>query len=295
MTPARRPAAVLLLLAVVLGGVLVLRPTGTTLAAWSDEVTVAVPTLRTGGVRLEVAPAGTGTTATIGMTGEVAGTWRPSSVRGTADGRALAGSELAGSRIEYRVATGATGTCPTGPATYTVLPSGAATSFPVSGADQLSGARTVCLTFVPSDGTRTRLAGRTLSFTTSIDGVSAAPATWTAVGTWTVNQRLAPGASVSGPSCTPDHPRVVLGWGWERGGLGVDPSRWSLQAETAAGWNEVRSVAGANRSVALSPSEFNGGQSGTHRVRVVAVLPDGTTIAGTTTTTLTIQGAIQCG
>src|SRR5690606_6283999 len=105
-----RLTACLLALAVVLGGVLLLRPSESTLAAWSDEAAVPVAQLRTGGVQVDVAAPGSGTTATLGMSGATSGTWRPASVSVTSGGRALTGAELAGSRVDYRLA-GTNGAC----------------------------------------------------------------------------------------------------------------------------------------------------------------------------------------
>lgn len=298
MTTTKRLTSVVLLLALVLAGVLVLRPTGATLAAWSDEVTVAVPTLRTGGVSMDVTSA-TGTTATVAMGGDVAGTWRPTTVRVSVDGRALTGAELSGSRVEYRVAA-AGATCPTTAPTFSAAPSGPATTFPVTGGAPLSGARTMCLSVVPSDQTRIALAGRTLSVATTIDGVTVAPTTWTTTGSWAADHRMPAGPSVTGPSCSRGflNQVVTLGWSWDRAGLGQDVSRWSVQVEDRGSWREVKSVAARSTSTTISPYESNFIQFETYTMRVAAVLPDGTTIPSTTTTDVRIEriglGAAYC-
>ncbi|WP_324653515.1 hypothetical protein [Georgenia sp. H159] len=292
MTTTKRLTAVVLLLALVLAGVLVLRPTGSTLAAWSDEVTVTVPTLRTGGVRMDVTPSA-GTTATVGMSGDVSGTWRPSTVRVSVDGRALTGAELTGSRVEYRVAA-AGGTCPTTAATYTATPSGTATDVPVTGGQPLAGARTLCLTFVPTDRIRIELGSRTVSFATTLDGVTVAPATWTTTGSWATELRVTPGPSVTGPTCSSIHPRVTLGWDWNRAGMSVDVARWSVQVADGGTWREVATLMPAQRTVTVGPSDFTGHDAGTHTVRVVAVLTDGTTVPGTTHTEIRIDGTVTC-
>lgn len=297
MTIAKRLTAAGLLLAVVLAGLLVLRPAQTTYAAWSDEVTVPVPTLQTGGVRLEVVPAG-GTAATVAMAGDTAGTWRPTQVRVSVDGRDLTGTELAGSRIEYRLA-GTDSSCPTGAATYTATPSGSATSFAVTGGDRLDGARTLCLTLVPSDTVRIQYGERTLSLTTSIDGVST-PATWTAAGTWAAEQQLPAGPSVSGPTCSRGflNQRVTLDWSWDRAGLSQNVSHWALQVEDRGTWHEVRSLGANRREAVITPYDAGFIAFSTFHLRVVAVLPDGTTIPSTDTTKVRVErlglGAAYC-
>ena len=300
MTVSKRLIAGLLALAVVLGGVLVLRPTETTLAAWSDEVTVDLPALHTGGVRMDVTPAaGTGSSATLGMSGDAAGTWRPSAVRVLLDGRALTGAELAGSTIEYRVA-GSGGTCsPPTPATYTARPSGSATSFPVTGGADLNGRRTLCLTFTPSDQVRIQLGGRALSVTTAIEGV-AAGSTWTAASEWAATQQLPAAPTVSAPTCTAGflNQSVSLGWDWDRAGLSQDVRRWSVQVEDRGTWREVDSLSAGSRSARISPYDSGFVNFSTYTLRVAAVLPDGTSIPAPAGTQVRIErigiGAAYC-
>lgn len=298
MTIAKRLTATGLLLAVVLAGMLLLRPTETTYAAWSDEVTVAVPTLQTGGVRLDVTP-GSGTAATVAMAGDTSGTWRPAEVRVSVAGRDLTGAELAGSRIEYRLA-GAGDSCPTGGASYTAAPSGSATSFAVTGGERLDGPRTLCLTFVPSDTMRIQYGEHKLSLTTSIDGVSAAPATWTAAGSWSADHRMPAGPSASGPQCSRGflNQRVTLSWGWDRAGLNQDVSHWALQVEDRGTWREIQSLGAGRREAAITPYDSRFIEFSTFNLRVVAVLPDGTTIPSADTTRVRVErigiGAAYC-
>ncbi|TNC18542.1 hypothetical protein FHE66_06360, partial [Georgenia sp. 311] len=285
-----RPTAVVLLLALLLGGALVLRPSGTTLAAWSDEVVVTVPALRTGGVRVDVAPSGS-TSATIAMSGDVHGTWQPSAVRVGVDGRALTGSDLAGSTIEYRLAT-AGGTCPNGGApAFTASPSGAGTSFTVTG-QQITGARTLCLTFVPSDKVRAELGGRALSFATSVTGLAAGSSAWTASTAWSATQQLPAAPRVTGPTCSRGflNQFVTLSWEWDRAGLAQNAARFSLQVDDRGTWREVGTASVSSRpSATLSPYQFDVVTFDTYSVRVVAVLADGTTIPSSTTVRVRVE------
>lgn len=294
-----RLTACLLTLAVVLGGALLLRPSGSTLAAWSDETTVTVPQLRTGGVQVDVTTTGTGAAATLGMSGDTSGTWRPGAVTIASDGRALSGAELAGSRVEYRLA-GANGTCAaTSPATYTAGVGGAGTSFVVSGGQRLSGARTLCVSFVPSDLVRVQLGGRTLSITTAVDGAATAGA-WTATTTWTATQQLPAAPSVSAMRCTPGwlNQWVTLAWDWEAGGLTQSVSRWSLQLEDRGAWREVGTVSARSRSTTISPYQFDFVSFDSYTVRVAAVLADGTTVPAASSTKVRVEriglGAAYC-
>lgn len=299
MTVTKRLTGALVVLAVLLGGVLLLRPTGSTLAAWSDEVTVEVPALRMGGVAVTVAPAPGAATATLGMSGDVSGTWRPSAVTVAADGRALTGTQLAGSAVEYRLAA-ANGTCPTTTATFTVRPSGSGTSFPVTGGQDLSGQRTMCLTFVPSDQVRLQLGGRALSFTTTVSGVVDGAGTWTASAGWAATQQLPAAPSVPGPTCSRGtlNQSVTLSWEWDRAGLSQNVARWSLQLQDRGTWREVDSLSAANRSARISAYQFDFIGFDTYTLRVVGVLPDGTTIPSTSTSQVRVErigfGAAYC-
>lgn len=293
-----RLTACLLALAVVLGGVLLLRPSESTLAAWSDEATVAVPQLRTGGVQVDVAAPGSGTTATLGMSGDTSGTWRPASVTITSGGRALTGAELAGSRVDYRIA-GTNGTCAaTAPVAFTASPSGTRTSFPVTGGQALSGARTLCLTFVPSDQLRLQQGGRTVSFATTVSGVATAASSWTAASTWTATQQLPAAPSVTAPQCSNGWGRVSLKWEWDRGGMSQDVTRWSVQAESDNGWREINSLPAGTREATVSSRDFPPFRFENTQVRVVAVLADGTTVSSATTTVrverIVFLGAVSC-
>jgi len=291
-----RLTACLLALAVVLGGVLLLRPSESTLAAWSDEATVTVPQLRTGGVRVDVAGA-TAASATLGMSGDTSGTWRPGAVTVTSAGRVLTGAELAGSRVDYRLARN--GVCAaTEPVLYSATPSGTASSFAVTGGERLSGARTLCLTFVPSDHVRLQLGGRSLSFATTVGGVATASSTWTATNTWTATQQLPAAPSVTAPQCSSSWPRVTLRWEWDRAGMVQDVTRWSVQAEAESGWREINSLNPSQRSTGVSSRDFPPFQFENTQVRVVAVLADGTTVTSATTTVrverLVVLGAVYC-
>lgn len=298
MTAAKRLTAVVLLLAVVLVGAVLLRPTETTFAAWSDEVVVEVPVLSTGGVRLDVTPSG-GTSATLGMSGDLSGTWRPSTVRVMVDGRALTGTELSGSVIEYRVASAGAGCAGDTPA-FTARPSGTGASFAVTGAQQLSGARTLCLTFVPSDKVKVQLGGRALSFATTVDGVATGASSWTAATTWSANQQLPAAPSVLGPTCSRGflNQFVTLGWSWDRAGLSQNASHFSVQVEDRGTWREVGTLPVGTQSLRVSPYQFDFVNFDTYAVRVAAVLADGTTIPSTTTAKIRVErvgvGAAYC-
>src|SRR5690606_26754795 len=134
-----------------------------------------------------------------------------------AQGQALTGADLAGSRVEYRLADGTLA--------YRAALDGGAASFPVSGDRRLAGTHTLFLTVVPSDRVLVAHGGATLSVTTTIDGATTAPATWTAAGTWVAEEELGPGPSVASLTCTPGPlgTRVTLDWDWDwdwdRGGL----------------------------------------------------------------------------
>lgn len=295
-----RFTACLLALAVVLGGVLLLRPSESTLAAWSDETTVAVPQLRTGGVAVDVTATGSGTTATLGMSGDTSGTWRPASVNITSGGRALTGAELAGSRVDYRIA-GKNGTCvATDPVAFTAGPSGTRTSFPVTGGQALSGARTLCLTFVPSDQVTVQLGGRALSFTTVVDGTATVAGSWTATNTWTATHQLPAAPSVSPMRCSSGwlNQWVTLGWDWEPGGLTQSIARWSLQVDDRGTWREVGTLPARNRSTTISPYQFDFVSFDSYTVRVAAVLSDGTTVPASSSTKVRVErvglGAAYC-
>ena len=288
MTLPQRLTATVLLLAVVLSGLLLLRPAETTLAAWSDEVTVAVPALRTGGVRMEVTP--TGRTATVALTGDAAGTWRPSSVQVSAGGKVLTGADLAGSRVEYRLGSGA--------APYSATLGGSLAAFPVSGNERLEGAHTLALAVQPSDRALIRYGGQDLTLTTTLDGATAAPATWTAGGSWTAQYRLPTGPSVTGPQCVDSATRATLSWGWDRGALSQDVARWSLQAADGSAWREIGSYAADQRSTTLRARDFGIVDFARYTLRVVAVLPDGTTLPSTGTTAVRVGrlllGTVSC-
>ncbi|WP_413450429.1 hypothetical protein AA0Y32_07140 [Georgenia phoenicis] len=292
-----RLTACLLAIAVVLGGVLLLRPSESTLAAWSDEATVAVPQLRTGGVQVDVAAA-TATSATVGMSGDASGTWRPGSVTVTSAGRAHTGAELAGSRIEYRLAQG--GVCvPTEPVAYTASPGGAGTSFAVAGGQPLSGAHTLCLTFVPSEQARVQLAGRTLSLVTTVDG--AAAGAWTATSTWTATHTLPALPTVSALRCTPGwlNQWVTLGWDWDGDAYSQQLVRWSLQLDDRGTWRDVGTIPARARTTTINPYQFSFVNFESYTLRVVAVLNDGTTVASGSTAKVRVErigvGAAYCG
>lgn len=278
MTIGHRLVATLVVLTLAVAGVVALRPTGTTLAAWSDEVVVPVPTLHTGSIRMDVTTTA-GDKATVGMAGDATGTWRPTGVRATAEGRELSGSELTGSRVDYRLASSG-GTCPSSSPLYTATFTGSSPVAQVNGGEQLSGQRTLCLTFVPSDTTRVHLGGASLSLATTLDGVAPAT-TWTASNDWQATQKLAPAPSVGTPSCSAGflNQRVTLRWDWDRAGLNQDVTRWSLQVQDGGTWTEVRSLSGGQRSTNITPYEFSFIRFDTYKMRVAAVLPDGTTIA----------------
>lgn len=291
MTLTARLVTGLVVAAVTLLGLVVLRPAGTTLAAWSDEVTVAVPTLRTGGVQLAVTPAGGA--ATVAMTGEAAGTWRPSTVQVAAQGQALTGADLAGARVEYRLADGTLA--------YRAALDGGAASFPVSGDRRLAGTHTLFLTVVPSDRVLVAHGGATLSVTTTIDGATTAPATWTAAGTWVAEEELGPGPSVASLTCTPGPlgTRVTLDWDWDwdRGGLAQDVTRWSVQVEEGGTWHELHTLPAQHSFVHVRARDFDLVEIGTHTLRVAAVLPDGTTIPSDTTrihVLCLVVGGVRC-
>lgn len=299
MTIPKRLLTVILLAAVLLTGAVLLRPTETTLAAWTDEVTVPVGSLQTGGVRMDV-QALSGDGARVAMAGDVGGTWRPATVRVNRAGGGQLGSELLGSRVEYRLAA-ADGSCRGGDAPiYTAQLDGAGLTAPVTGGERLEGARTLCLTFVPSDRTRIEHGGTTLTLTTTLDGVSVAPATWTATGTWAADQQLPAGPSVAGPTCSSSwlNPTVTLRWDWDRAGLSQDVARWSLQTQDGNSWREVRSVAAGDRSTVVRASDFNLIQFSSHTLRVVAVLPDGIEVPSTQTTRIKVErlllGSVSC-
>ena len=295
-----RPTAVVLLLVLLLGGALVLRPSGTTLAAWSDEVVVTVPALRTGGVRVDVAPSGTASAA-VGMSGDVHGTWRPSTVQVSVDGRALTGSDLAGSTVEYRLATPG-GTCPSGGApAFSASPSGPGTSFAVTG-QQVTGARTLCLTLLPSDKVRAELGGRALSFATSVAGLATGSSAWTASTAWSATQQLPAAPRVTGPTCSRGflNQFVTLSWEWDRAGLAQNAARFSLQVEDRGTWREVGTAPVSSRpSMIVSPYQFDVVTFDTYTVRVAALLADGTTIPSSTTAKVRVErvgvGAAYCG
>lgn len=293
-----RLTACLLALAVVLGGVLLLRPSESTLAAWSDETIVAVPQLRTGGVQVDVTTAGTGTTATLGMSGDTSGTWRPGAVSVTSGGRALTGAELAGSRVEYRIATN--GACSAAdPVTYSASPSGTTTTFPVTGGERLTGARTVCLTFVPSDQVLVQLGGRTLSFVTTVDG-AAPTGTWTASSTWTASQQLPAAPTVSALRCTPGwlNQWVTLGWDWDGGDVANKLARFSLQLQDRGTWRDVGTIPARARTTTVNPYQFSFVSFESYTLRVVAVLNDGTTVPTSSTANVRVErigvGAAYC-
>lgn len=297
MTIPKRLTAVLLLLAVLLAGLLVLRPTETTLAAWSDEVTVTVPPLRTGGVHLEVS-ADTAGAATVGMAGDTTGSWRPSTVRVTAEGRELSGTELAGSTVEYRLVDSGD-TRPTGAPVYVADLGGEVSSFAVTGGERLEGARTLLLTFVPSDRVMVEHGGRLLSLTTTIDGLT--PATWTTSSSWATDQQLPPAPSVSDLMCSPGgwfNQRVTLDWDWDRAGLNQDVARWSLQVQDGSTWRETRSLPAAAQAVTVRQRDFDLVDFQHYTLRVAAVLPDGTTVPSEDTTRIRVDrfviGAVYC-
>ncbi|WP_152193088.1 hypothetical protein [Georgenia satyanarayanai] len=292
-----RLTACLLALAVVLGGVLLLRPSESTLAAWSDEATVAVPQLRTGGVQVDVT--GSGTTATLGMSGDTSGTWRPAAVTVLSAGRALTGAELAGSRVEYRLARN--GACVAAdPVAYSASPSGTATSFPVTGGERLSGAHTVCLTFVPSDQVLVQLGGRALSFVTTVDGVAAPTGTWTAANTWTASHTLPAAPTVSALRCTPGwlNQWVTLGWDWDGGDAANRLARFSLQLQDRGTWRDVATISSRARTTTITPYQFSFVSFDSYTLRVVAVLNDGTTVPTSSTTNVRVErvglGAAYC-
>ncbi|PYF99152.1 hypothetical protein SAMN05216184_10834 [Georgenia satyanarayanai] len=294
-----RLTACLLALAVVLGGVLLLGPSESTLAAWSDETTTTVPQLRTGGVQVDVTTAGAGTTATLGMSGDTSGTWRPGAVTVTSGGRALTGAELDGSRVDYRLA-GTNGTCAaTDPVAYTASLTGPRTSFAVTGGERLSGARTVCLAFVPSDQVRVQLGGRTLALATTVDGAATAGA-WTAASTWTATHQLPAAPSVSAMRCTSGwlNQWVTLGWDWDAGGLNQAVARWSLQLEDRGTWREVGTVPARQRTTTVSPYQFDFVNFDSYTLRVAAVLADGTTVPAPSSTRVRVEriglGAAYC-
>lgn len=292
-----RLTACLLAIAVVLGGVLLLSPSGSTLAAWSDEVTVAVPPLRTGGVQVDVTAA-TATSATFGMSGDTGGTWRPGSVTVTSGGRAHTGAELAGSRVEYRVARN--GVCAaTEPVAYTASPGGPGTSFAVTGGQPLSGPHTLCLTLVPSEQVRVQLAGRTLSLVTTVDG--AATGTWTATNTWTASHSLPAIPTVSALRCTPGwlNQWVTLGWDWDANASPQQPVRWSLQLDDGGTWRDVSTISPRARTTTINPYQFSFVSFESYTLRVVAVLNDGTTVPSASTAKVRVErigvGAAYCG
>lgn len=290
-----RLTACLLTLAVVLGGVLLLRPSESTLAAWSDEVSVPVAQLRTGGVQVDVATT-SGASATLGMSGDSSGTWRPGTVTVSSGGRAHTGTELAGSRVEYRLARN--GACAaTEPVAYTASPTGSGTSFAVTGGQRLTGAHTLCLTFVPSEQVSAQLGGRSLSFVTAVDGAGAGA--WTATNTWTATQQLP--AAVSALRCTPGflNQWVTLGWDWDAEGQAKQLSRWSLQLDDRGTWRDVGTIPARARTTTINPYQFSFVNFESYTLRVVAVFTDGTTLPAASTAKVRVErvgiGAAYCG
>lgn len=279
MTTDRRPArrwALVLLLAVVATMLVALRPSGTTLAAWSDELSVELPPLTTAGIGMSVSASGTG--ARIVVSGDAAGTWRPSDVTLRAGGQPLTGDQLAGTTLEYRLA-GADGRCTTSAQPrYSVAPSGAVTTFPVTGAERLSGERTLCLTVKPADRLRVSHGGQALTVSTTLDG---AAGTWTAAGAWAAGHQMPPAPSVSTPSCQKDRGGVTLSWNWVDG---VPVTGWSVQVSQGATWKDVVDVGSTSTSVRLTARNFDRlFQFSDYEARIVALLPDGTQIASAST------------
>lgn len=281
-----RPWALALVLALLATALVVLRPTGTTLAAWSDEVTVEIPAMATGGIGMDVTPAA-GASARVAVTGDVAGSWRPAGVRVSVDGQPLTGAQLAGSRVEYRLAA-ESGQCPTtGAARYSAELTGDASTFPVTGGERVSGPQTLCLTFVPSDKVRVDHGGRALSLTTELDGAAPA-ATWTAAGSWAASHQMAAAPVVDGLRCDRAgwlDSRGMISWDWLNGD-GLSITHWEIQRQAGSSWPTVGTAAAGDRSWHASngtyPREFLGH---VQNLRVVAVLSDGTTTVASGSTT----------
>lgn len=292
---ALRTWALALVLALVAVLLVATRPAATTLAAWSDEVTVEVPVLSTGGIGVGVTP-GAGTSARIVVSGDVSGTWRPSRVRVTAGGQALTGAQLDGSRIEYRIAD-AQGQCATNVgAKYSATPSGTGAEFTIDGDGRESGAQTLCLTFVPSDKVRVSHGGQALTFATSLDGAAQA-AGWTAASSWSTNHQLPAAPTVGDLRCAPTgrwDATAVLHWNWTNGD-GTSLVRWEIQRQDGAQWHTLQSITDPRaRSWSTSninfPAPYKGRQ---YNLRAVAVLGDGSThVVSDRTTTVQVNGIL---
>ncbi|MGC5614956.1 SipW-dependent-type signal peptide-containing protein [Georgenia sp. Z1491] len=286
-------ALVAALVAVV--AVVVLQPSGGTTAAWSDSVEVSAPTGTTGSLSLAVTGGVTGS-AVVTPGGTAASTWAPTSVTVTAGGVPLTGTQLAGSRIEYRTAGGTSCTV-SGAPLFSATPTAAGTSFPVTGGAALSGTQTLCVTLVPGDTLRASHAGVSLAVTTAITATQAGDGTWTAAQSWSTTQDV--------PAALPALPEVGsldsrphtngkwihLDWTWADSASGAPSTapvaEWRVEYRVAtSNWQPMlrTSISGTARTVEIRwqdiRSEFTRSGS-TGWLRVVAVLPDGSAVAST--------------
>ncbi|MGC5629262.1 hypothetical protein ACPYO6_13595 [Georgenia sp. Z1344] len=279
-------ALVAALLAV--AAVLVLQPSGSTTAAWSDSVDVAGASGTTGSLSLAVSGAVTGS-AVVTPGGTVASTWSPTAVTVAAAGVPLTVAQLAGSRLEYRVPAAGAACSTTGTPLFTATPTGTGTSFTVSGGSALSGTRTLCVTLVPGDALRASYAGVALSVTTTITAAQSGTGTWTAGQSWTTAQQLpAPLPAlpeVDSFRCGPlsNEKFVDLRWALTGASGSASVQGWRVEHRVAASdWTTIfDGIAASAQSYQIKwndlPQRLRVNSTGS--IRIVAVLTDGTRVA----------------
>ncbi len=186
---------------------------------------------------LDVRPATTALTAAV--TNSASATtvlWAPTALTASVDGSPISSTALIGTTISYATAT--TGSCAGRPAHWIATGS----DLRIVSATATPGDRTtlepgqsaqLCLSVTAGDDLRAVYGGRSLTLTTSLDSVAAAPATWTSpVTTWTTVFQV-PAAELTPPvlgSCavvTPNEKAVRITWTWEGAADGWDILQWN--------------------------------------------------------------------
>lgn len=283
-TPTRTAATLAGLLAVALA-VVVLAPSGTTLAGWSDREEVVLQPMTTDTVGLAVARTGTATASVTNTAGAAAVTWAPTAVTATAG----AGTTPAQAAEILRGLTVGYGTdCAARPRWTAPAGSGATRTVTGPGAPLAAGATgALCQQVVPQDAAALARdhGGRSITLTTQLSATADVARAWTAGAQTDATYRV-PFPRPSSLTCRSGSFSLfggekpsVLSWTWAGEAKAAQPAvaRWELLTLENGTWKQVdESVGGTlTANVFFADFPFFGVSAQPFKVRAYPFARDG--------------------
>ncbi|WP_127131097.1 hypothetical protein [Georgenia sp. SYP-B2076] len=274
-----------------------LAPSGTSEALWHSEATFATSGVTTDAVALATpaptTPEGVATTIT-NSAAQVTTLWAPSGLAVTSNGSNVAPA-LVGSRIDYAAApagtscTNATVSWSAG-STGTALTVAASASTPggrLSLAPQQSA--NLCVRVDAGPALRSALGGQTLTLTTTLGAVAAAPAEWTSPATtWVTTFTVPAPAPVVRPlpvalTCAvlpANDKAATLTWDWPVAPI-PSGAKWEILMRTPAGWTPLTTassgLSATSRSAVIQGREIPDELAKQDILLKVRVYPEGDT------------------